>query len=188
MNRRWSPREFAWGIGLLVLVLAFWSQYQVQGAASSAPAVQVRTIVLRPDSVPVSAGALTGKLEKLRVTERVERKTGKVLGEASLKGILQLRNASTEQAIRPLAGSVEYIDGQGAGIALGKDQGNAKFTIYTDRRAGLKPGEHTSQVIDVPIPAVALEAHRLQAIHLHITYLSTPITTLTINGPALLGS
>lgn len=172
----------------MVLVLAIWSQYQAQGAASLAPPVQVKTILLRPDSVPVRAGPLTGRLERLQVTERVERKTGKVLGEANLKGILQLRNTSTEQAIRPLAGSVKYVDGKGAGIALGKDQGNAKFTIYTDRRAGLKPGEHTSQLIDVPFPAAALEAHRLQAIHLHIAYLSTPFTTVTINGPVVLGS
>jgi len=186
MKRRWSLRETLWGIGLLALVLVIWGQHQAQSAASSSP-IQVKTILLKPDSVPVRTGALTGRLEKLRVTERVERKTGKILGGANLKGILQLRNGSTEQAIRPLAGTVEYIDGQGAGIALGKDQGNAEFTIYTERRAGLKPGEHTSQVIDVPFPAAALTAQRLQDIQLHLTYLSTPYTTVTIAGPAVLG-
>ena len=186
MKRRWSLRETLWGIGLLALVLVIWGQHQAQSAASSSP-IQVKTILLKPDSVPVRTGALTGRLEKLRVTERVERKTGKVLGGANLKGILQLRNSSTEQAIRPLAGTVEYVDGQGAGIALGKDQGNAEFTIYTERRAGLKPGEHTSQVIDIPIPAAALDAHKLQEVRLHLICLSTPYATLTVNGPVTLG-
>ena len=56
-----------------------------------------------------------------------------------------------------------------------------------ERPASLKPGEHTSQVIDVPFPAAALDARRLQAIRLHLSCLSTPYTTLTINGPVTLG-
>ncbi len=98
-------------------------------------------------------------MEKLRVKERVEGKTGKIVGGADLKGILRLRNTSTDQVIRPLAGTVEYVDGAGAVIALPKNQGTADFTIYMERRAGLKPGEHTSEVIDVPFPAAALKAN-----------------------------
>jgi hypothetical protein len=82
---------------------------------------------------------------------------------------------------------MEYADGGGTVIALPKDQGKADFTIYMERRTGLKPGEHTSEVIDVPFPAAALKPHRLQDIRLHLTYLSTPYTTVTINGPVVLG-
>jgi hypothetical protein len=135
----------------------------------------------------VSSGGLTGQLEKLRVTERVERKTGKILRGPDLTGILQLRNSSADQAIRPLSGSLEYVDGGGAAIALAKDQGTTAFTIYLERQSGLRPGQHTSQVIDVPFPPAALEAHRLQDIRLHLTYLATPYTTASITGPVVLG-
>lgn len=187
MNRRWGIKGILWGIGLLVLVLAIWSQYHAPSAASSSPPIQVQTILLKPDSVPVKTGSLGGELEKLRVRERVEGKTGKVVGGPNLKATLQLRNTSTDQVIRPLAGKVEYVDAAGAVIALPKDQGKADFTIYMERRAGLKPGEHTSEVIDVPFPVAALKAHTLQDIRLHLTYLSTPYMTATINGPVVLG-
>lgn len=187
MNRRWSSQEILWGIGLLALVLAIWIQYQAPSAASSSPPVQVNTILLKPDSLPVKTGNLEGELEKLRVTERVERKTGKIVAGPDLKGILRLRNASTDQVIRPLAGAVEYADGGGTMIAPAKNRGTADFTIYTEGRLGLKPGEHTSEVIDVPFPVAALKAHRLQDIRLRLTYLSTPYTTVTISGPVVLG-
>jgi hypothetical protein len=104
-----------------------------------------------------------------------------------LKGILQLSNTSANLVIRPLAGSVEYVDGGGTDIPLAKDQGTAAFTIYLERAGGLRPGEQTSQVIDVPFPADALTAHRLQDIRLHLTYLSTPYAKITVNSPVVLG-
>jgi len=186
MHDRWPPQAILWGTGLLVLVIAIWGLRQGQSEASPPP-TQVKTIVVRPESVPVITGGLTGQLEQLRVTERVESKTGKIREGPDLKGILQLRNTSANLVIRPLAGTVEYTDGGGAEIPLAKDQGTADFTIYTERASGLRPGEHTSQVIDVPIPATALEGHRLQDIRLHLTYLSTPYATVTINGPVVLG-
>jgi hypothetical protein len=186
MHDRWPPQAILWGTGLLVLVIAIWGLRQGQSEASPSPP-QVKTIVLQPESVPVITGGLTGQLEQLRVTERVEPKTGKIQGGPDLKGVLQLSNTSTNLVIRPLAGSVEYVDGGGAGIPLAKDQGTAAFTIYIERPSGLRPGEHTSQVVDVPFPADALKAHRLQDIRLHLTYLSTPYAKITINSPVVLG-
>ena len=186
MRDRWPPQAILWGIGLLVLVMAIWGLRQGHGEASPPP-TQVKTIVLRPESVPVITGGLTGQLEQLRVTERVDPKTGKIQGEPDLKGLLRLRNTSTDLVIRPLAGTVEYADGGGVEIPLAKDQGKAAFTIYTERASGLRPGEQASQVIDVPFPATALEAHRLQDIRLHLTSLSTPYASVTINGPVKLG-
>ncbi len=176
-----------WGTGLLVLIIAIWGLRQGQSQASPPSPIQMKTVVLRPENVPVVTGGLTGQMEQLRVTERVDRKTGKVQGEPDLKGILQLSNTSTNLVIRPLTGSVEYVDGGGTGIPLAKDQGTAAFTIYTERPSGLRPGEQTSQVIDVPFPAEALKAHRLQDIRLHLTYLSTPYAKITINSPVVLG-
>jgi hypothetical protein len=187
MRQGWPLQAIMWGTGLLVLVIAIWGLHQGQSQASSPSPTQVKTIVLRPDSVPVVAGGLTGEMEQLRVTERVERKTGKILGEPDLRGVLQLSNTSTNLVIRPIAGSVEYVDGGGTGIPLAKDQGTTAFTIYTERSGGLRPGEQTSQVIDVPFPADALKAHRLQDVRLHLTYLSTPYAKITINGPVVLG-
>jgi hypothetical protein len=187
MSRRMSSRDTLWTLAVLALILAVWGQLHAPSAASSPPPVESRTIALQPNSLPVNSGGLRGRLEDLRVTERVERKTGKIFGGLELKGTLQLTNASSDLAIRPLGGSVEYADANGAAIGLAKDQGNTDFTIFMERSTGLKPGEHTSQAIDVPFPADALEAHRLQDIRLHLTYLSTPYAKITVDGPVLLG-
>jgi hypothetical protein len=187
MSRRWSSRETLWVVGVLALIIAIWGQLHPPSAAFSPPPVESKTISLQPDSLAVMSGGLSGRLEELRVTERVERKTGKILGGLELKGTLQLKNASSDLVIRPLGGSVEFTDATGAVIPLAKDQGTTDFSIYVERATGLKPGEQTSQVIDVPFPAAALDAHRLQAIRLHLTCLSTPYTTLTVTGPVGLG-
>jgi hypothetical protein len=187
MRQGWPMQAVLWGTGLLVLLLAIWGQHQAPGQAAAPPPTLVKTIVLRPESVPVSTGGLTGQLEKLRVTERVERKTGKILRGPDLLGILQLRNSSSDQAIRPLSGSLEFVDGGGTTIPLAKDQGTAAFTIFLEQQSGLRPGQQTSQVIDVPFPRAALKAHRLQDIRLHLTYLATPYTTASINRPIALG-
>lgn len=187
MNNRWSSQQVLWGIGLVLLLLAVWGEYLAQPAAAPPAPILVKTILLKPDSVPVRTGGLAGHLEKLRITERVERKTGKIVGGPDLKGILRLRNISTDQAIRPLAGTVEYVGGGGAAITPAKGQGKADFTIYMERRAGLRPGEHTSEVIDVPFPKAALKTGRLDAIRLQLTYLSTPYRTITVSGRVALG-
>lgn len=187
MSRRESSRGIVWALGVLALIFAVWVMLHAPTAASTPAPTSVKTIALRPESLPVITGGLTGELERLRVTERIERETGKIREGPDLRGVLRLRNTSPNLVIRPLSGIVEYVDGGGAGIPLAKDQGTTVFTIYTERPGGLRPGEQITQAIDVPFPTDALTAHRLQDIRLHLTYLSTPYAKITISGPVSLG-
>ena len=185
MDRIRSNSSTWWVIALAILLLGIWSQRFAHSAAP-VPAVAVRTVALKPDSIPVTTASLAGHLESLTVISRVDKKTGKPVDSPDLRATLRLRNATSDQALRLLSGTVEYVGADGAQIPLAKDQGSSGFSFFPDQQRDVLPGQAMSQVVRVPFPAAALKANALRDIRLHLIYRATPYKNETVESPVTL--
>lgn len=185
MDRIRSNSSTWWVIAVAILLFAIWGQRFAHSAAP-ASAVEVRTAALKPDRIAVATTDLTGHLESLTVISRVDTKTGKLVDGPDLRATLTLRNATPDQALRLLAGRVEYVGAEGARIPLTKERGSAGFSFFPDEQGDLLPGQALSQVIRVPFPETALKANTLRDIRLHLTYRATPYRNETVEGPVTL--
>ena len=185
MIRRYLTKLW-WGAGLLTLALAACSQQQGQSAATQAQTAE-KTFALKPRIVPVKVSFLVGQIQDLKVTEQVERGTGKVTEAPELQGMLRLKNTSTDQAARLLWGKIQYVGADGKAIPLAKEQGESTITFSSYQNEGLDPGTETSQYVDVPFPAAALQGGKLQDLRLELSFILTPIEDETASLPVSLG-
>jgi hypothetical protein len=56
----------------------------------------------------------------MKVTERVEEGSGRIVFPTKLTGTVKLKNTSGNQTVRVVAGKIQYIDAQGQPIELGE--------------------------------------------------------------------
>jgi len=182
MDRIRTNSNMWWVLAVAVLLFGIWSQRFAHSAAP-APSVEVRTVALQPARIPLATASLAGDLESLTVISRVDKKTGKLVDSPDLRATLKLRNATADQALRLLSGTVEYVGADGAQIPLAKDQGSSGFSFFPDQQSDVLPGQAMSQVVRVPFPAAALKANALRDIRLHLTYRATPYKNETVEGP-----
>ncbi len=185
MIRRNLWNAWVWiGAGVLLLVVAASSQ-AVGRASTSAPVpVDEKTIALKPSVTFVKASFLTGELQDLRVVERVERGSGKLVGAPVFRAKLTVINDSRDQAARLIGGKIEYIDPGGNVI----DLPHSSFSFIAAPTNRLDPGMRTSQVIEVPFPISALKPNGLREVSLELIYLPIPYHEDTVNIPVYLGS
>jgi hypothetical protein len=182
MDRIRTNSSMWWVVAVAMLLFGIWSQQHAQSAALT-PAIEVKTVALEPARIPVVTASLAGHLEGLAVTTRVDKKTGKPVDTPDLQATLRLRNATADQALRLLSGTVEYRGADGAQIPLAKDQGSSAFSFFPDQESDVLPGHAMSQAIRVPFPAAALKANTLRNIRLHLTYRATPYRNETVDSP-----
>ncbi len=176
-----------WGAIIVAMALVIWGQEVGRSAASSVP-VDEKTIPLRPSVTFVKASFLTGQLQDLKVTERVERATGKVVDPPVLRATLKLKNDSTDQAAHLIGGKIEYRDAEGKVIPLPRGRGATTFTFIAVPTNRLDPGMEMSQVIEVPFPADALKKNDLREVSVELTFLPAPYREDTVSIPVHLGS
>lgn len=167
------------GVTLIAAGLAACSQ-QPQPAARQQSQAEEKTFTVTPSTAPVKASFLTGELQDMKVSERVERGTGKVVDLPKLRATLKLKNTSENQAARPISGKIEYTDTGGSLIPLAEGRGETSFQFphYQDR---LDPGMEASLNIEVPFPAAALKEKKLRDIRLELVYIPTPYKEETVN-------
>ncbi|MBI2456794.1 MAG: hypothetical protein HYV46_11765 [candidate division NC10 bacterium] len=185
MMIRLNMRRMWWGAGVLALALAACSQQSGQTTVAPSPQEE-KTFTLTPNASSVKLAFLTGQLRDLRVTERVDRATGKVVDPPWLHATLKLKNVSTDQAARLISGKLQYLDAEGNPIALAKERGDTSFSFSTYQMDRLDPGMETSQVIEVPFIPAALEAKKLQNIRLELTFTPVPYTEEAVDIPVAL--
>lgn len=175
----------AWvSAGLLAAGLAACGQKEEQAAA---PQIEDKTFAVTPATAAVKAWFLTGELQELKVTERVEKGTGKVVDPPKLTATLKLKNISTNQAARLIVGKIEYGDAEGKAIPLAEGRRDTSFKFYSYQTERLDPGMETTARIEVPFPAAALKEKRLRDIRLELTYIPTPYTEETVHIQVSLG-
>jgi hypothetical protein len=167
-----------------VAVMAVGCSSQPSGTAA---VIEDKIYTVTPASVKVKAGIVTGEVTEMKVTERVEKGSGRVVSPAKLTGTLKLKNTSVNQSVRLVAGKIQYIDAQGQPIKLeeARTEPTLKFATYGAER--LDPGQEATQSMDVDFPAEALKAKKLKEIRLELAYIPSPYTEETVNFTVSIG-
>ena len=119
--------------------------------------IEDRTYPVTPPSMTVKSGIITGEVVDLKVTERVEKGSERIVSPARLTGTLRLENTSANRTVRLVEGKLLFMDVHGQVIKLEGDRAEpiVRFTPYGDER--LDPGQDTTQVLDVEFPGGGLE-------------------------------
>ena len=169
------------GVTVLVAAVAAMTLGCAQGPSATAAVVADKTYTVTPASVTVKAGIVTGEVTEMKVTERVERGSGRVVSAAKLTAKVVLKNSSANQTVRLVAGTIKYIDVQGQPIKLeeSRTEPTLKFATYGSDR--LDPGQEATQSLDVDFPAEALKAKKLKEIRLDLAYIPSPYLEETVH-------
>jgi len=144
--------------------------------SAATPVVNDKVYSVTPDSAKVVAGIVTGELTEMKVTERVEEGTGRVVDPAKLTGKLVLKNTSADQTVRLIAGNILYIDVQGQPIKLKEGRTEPTISIASSYGSAerLDPGKEVTQTVDANFPVEALKAKKLKEIRLGLSYIPSP--------------
>lgn len=135
----------------------------------------------------MNTGVVAGNVTNMKVTERVEQGSGRVVSPAKLTGALKLKNTSVDQTVLLVTGNILYSDAQGQPIQLeeARTKPSVQFARYGSER--LDPGQDATQSLDVEFPAAALKTRRLGGIRLELAYVSWPYCKETVNFTASIG-
>jgi uncharacterized membrane protein YeaQ/YmgE (transglycosylase-associated protein family) len=178
-----------WGLGAAIVATVAWMTLGPgPQPVATAAVIGDRTYAVTPASMTVKAGIVTGEVTDMKVTERVEQGSDRIVTPAKLTATLRLKNTSTNQTVRLVAGKILYIDAQGQPIALedARTEPALKFATYGNER--LDPGQEASQSVDVEFPAAALKAKTLKEIRLEFAYIPSPYREETVNFAVSIGA
>jgi len=158
-------------------------------ATATTMPIEDKIYSVTPAAVKVKAGIVTGEVTGMKVTERVEKGSGRVESPARLSGSLKLKNTSVDQTVRLIGGKMQYIDAQGKPIKLEKSrtEPTLKFSTYSSNADRLDPGQDATQLLDVDFPAEALKAKKLKEIRLELVYLPSPYKEEAVNFTVSIG-
>lgn len=147
-----------------------------------------RIYAVTPASLVVKSGVITGEVIELKVTQRVEKGSGRVVSPARLTGRLRLENTSANRTVRLVEGKLLFIDAQGQPIRFeaARTDPIVKFATYGNER--LDPGQDVSQTLDVEFPVEALKAKKLKEIRLELAYIPSPFREETVNFVVSIGA
>ena len=179
-----------WGLGAALVALVAWMTFgPVQQPAAVAAPIEDKTYVVTPAAVKVKAGIVTGEVTDMKVAERVEKGSDRIVTAAKLTGMLKLKNTSANQTVRLLEGKLRYIDAKGQPIKLedARTEPTFKFATYGSSER-LDPGQEAMQSLDVEFPAEALKPNSLKEIRLEFAYIPSPYREETVNIPVSIGA
>jgi uncharacterized membrane protein YeaQ/YmgE (transglycosylase-associated protein family) len=178
-----------WGLGAAVVVTVGWMTLgPVPQPAATAAVIEDKTYAVTPATMNLKAGIVTGEVTELKVMERVEKGSERVVTPAKLTATLKLKNTSADQAVRLVAGKILYIDAHGQPIKLedARTEPALKFATYGTER--LDPGQEATQSVDVEFPAEALKAKKLKEIRLELAYIPSPYREETVSFVVSIGA
>ena len=180
--------KWKWWIGAaLVAAVAWMALGRSEQPTATAAMIEDKTYTVTPAVMPVKAGIVTGEMTEMKVTERVEQGSGRVVSPAKLTAKVVLKNSSTNQTLRLVWGKILYLDAQGQPIKLEETRTEPalKFSTYGSDR--LDPGQEATQSLDVDFPAEALKAKQLKQIRLELAYIPSPYHQETVNFVVSIG-
>ena len=180
--------KWKWWIGAALAVAVVWMMLgRSEQPTATAAVIEDKTYTVTPAAMKVKAGIVTGEVTELKVTERVEKGSGRVVSPAKLTAKVVLKNSSAKETVRLVTGKIQYIDAQGQPIKLEetRTEPTLKFATYGSER--LDPGQEATQTLDVDFPAEALKAKRLKEIRLELAYIPSPYREETVNFTVSIG-
>ena len=154
-----------------------------QQPSGTSPVVEDKTYTVTPPGMKVKAGIVTGEVTEMKVTERVEKGSGRVVSPAKLTAKVVLKNSSANQTVRLVAGKIQYIDAQGQPIKLEETRTEPTLKFARYGAEWLDPVKETAESLDVDFPAEALKAKKLKEIRLQLAYIPSPYKEETVNLP-----
>jgi hypothetical protein len=163
------------------------------GCAPPPPAtvatIEDKLYTVTPDQVTVKTGIVTGEMTEMKVTERVEKGSGRIAAPAKLTGQLKLTNGSTDQTVRLVGGKILYIDDRGQVIKIeeARTEPVLKFSTSYNTPDRLDPGQHATQSVDVDFPTAALQAKKLKEIRIELVYIPSAYKMQTANFAVSIG-
>jgi len=181
-------KMWRWGLGAAVVAVVVW---MILGPspqpAATAAVVKDKTYTVTPAAMKVKAGIVTGEMTDMRVTERVEQGSDRVVSPAKFTAKVVLKNSSADQTVRLVAGKIRYIDAQGQPIQLedARTEPTLRFASYGNDR--LDPGQEATESLDVAFPAEALKAKKLKGIQLELAYIPSPYRQETVHFTVSIG-
>lgn len=182
-------RMWRWGLGAAVVAAVVWMTLgpSPQPAATAA-VVEEKAYTVTPAAMKVKAGIVTGEVTDMKVTERVEQGSNRVVSPAKFTAKVVLKNSSANQTVRLVAGTIRYIDAGGQPIKLedSRTEPTLKFASYGNDR--LDPGQEASETVDVDFPAEALNAKKLKEIQLDLAYIPSPYHAETVHFAVSIGA
>jgi len=150
--------------------------------------IEDKTYSVTPASVTVKAGIITGEVIGLKVTERVEKESDRVVSPARLTGTLRLENTSANRTVQLVEGKFLFIDAQGQPIKLEAARTEPIVKFSADGNERLDPGQDMTQPLDVEFPVEALKAKKLKEIRLELAYIPSPFRGETVNFVVSIGA
>jgi hypothetical protein len=181
----WKRAALSVAVGLAVVTVGC-----AQQQPEAVTVIEDRVYPVTPSSVDVQTGIMKGQITEMKVTERVEKVSGKVVSPAKLSGKLMLTNSSADQTVRLIEGQIRFVDTTGQPINIEEKQipsATVKFTGYgaTER---LDPGQSAFHTVDVEVPAEALKASAMKAMQLDLVYLPASYRQERMRLPITLGA
>jgi hypothetical protein len=132
--------------------------------------IEDKTYAVTPATLTVNAGIVQAELTEMKVTERVEKGSGRIDTPAKLTAKLKLKNGSTDQTVRLIGGKMVYIDMSGNPIKIEEARTEPTLRFTSASSSQLDPGQDSTQSIDVDFPAAALKEKTLKEIRLDLVY------------------
>jgi len=184
-----ADKWWRWGLGAAVVAVVAWMTLgPVPQPAATAAVIEDKTYTVTPASVKVQAGIVSGEVIEMKVAERIEKGSDRIVTAAKLTGTLRMKNTSANQTVRLLEGKLRYIDAQGRPIKLEDARTEPTFKLAGYGTERLDPGQEATQSLDVEFPAEALKAKRLKEIRLAFAYIPSPFREETVNFPVSIGA
>jgi uncharacterized membrane protein YeaQ/YmgE (transglycosylase-associated protein family) len=181
VQRRFRPVEptreervalWRWGLGAAIVAVVLWMTLSPNvPPPATAAAVQDKTYTVTPPTTKVQIGIVTAELTDMKVTERVEEGSGKIVTPAKLTGRLVLTNTSRDQTVRLVSGKLRYVDAAGRPIKLEDTRTEPTIKFATSASDRLDPGQEATESLEVDFPASALTASTLKAINIDFVYI-----------------
>jgi hypothetical protein len=120
-----------------------------QRPAATAAVIQDKTYTVTPAAMKVKDGIVTGEISEMKVTERVEQGSDRVVSPAKLTAKVVLKNSSANQTVRLVAG--KRCPGPAHHARAVADRADLKFATYGSSER-LDPAREATQSLDVDFP------------------------------------
>ncbi len=157
--------------------------------SAAAPVADDRLYAVRPDTAQAQGGTIAGEFVRMKITQRIERGSGRVVAPARLSGRLFLQNTSANQVIHVDRAWISYFDGEGRPIPLERDRAEPAISFGSSSGAlrRLDPGQNATELLDAEFPAAALAAGTLKEIQVRLE-LSNARRVETLNFAVSVGA
>jgi len=140
-----------------------------------------------PASVKVRAGIVTGEVIEMKVAERIEKGSDRIVTAAKLTGTLRMKNTSANQTVRLLEGKLRYIDAQGQAISS-RTRGPNRLSSSPVRHRAARSRAGGDPVAGRGIPRRSPEGEEAEGDPFEFSYIPSPYREETVNFAVSIGA